>query len=97
MTAAEHTAQLTGQAAAELQDQFTRGEVNTLSCSTTFELGVDVGELEAILLRNVPPETANYIQEEQDGPAVVPTRQRSLSPSASDAPTISPTSRSLNR
>ena len=62
MTVEEHTAQLTGQAAAELQDKFVRGEVNTLSCSTTFELGVDVGELEAVLLRNVPPETANYIQ-----------------------------------
>lgn len=62
MTVEEHTAQLTGLAAAELQDKFVRGEVNTLSCSTTFELGVDVGELEAVLLRNVPPETANYIQ-----------------------------------
>ena len=62
MTVEEHTAQLTGEAAAALQDKFTRGEVNTLSCSTTFELGVDVGELEAVLLRNVPPETANYIQ-----------------------------------
>ena len=62
MTVEEHTAQLTGQAAAALQDKFVRGEVNTLSCSTTFELGVDVGELEAVMLRNVPPETANYIQ-----------------------------------
>jgi hypothetical protein len=58
----EHTAQLTGEAAARLQEKFVQGEVNVLSCSTTFELGVDVGELEAVLLRNVPPETANYIQ-----------------------------------
>jgi hypothetical protein len=33
-----------------------------VSCSTTFELGVDVGELQAVLLRNVPPTTANYVQ-----------------------------------
>src|SRR5262249_13383693 len=62
MTVEEHTAQLTGEAAARLQEKFVQGEVNVLSCSTTFELGVDVGELEAVLLRNVPPETANYIQ-----------------------------------
>lgn len=62
MAVEEHTAQLTGEAAARLQERFVQGEVNVLSCSTTFELGVDVGELEAVLLRNVPPETANYIQ-----------------------------------
>lgn len=62
MVAKEHTAQLTSQAAAELQTQFVHGEVNVLSCSTTFELGVDVGELEAIFMRNVPPSTANYVQ-----------------------------------
>lgn len=27
-----------------------------------FELGVDVGELRAVLLRNMPPTTANYVQ-----------------------------------
>ena len=42
--------------------QFVRGEVNALSCSTTFELGVDVGELQAVVLRNMPPTTANYMQ-----------------------------------
>lgn len=58
----EHTAQLTADAAAKLQEQFVQGEVNVLSSSTTFELGVDVGELEVVFLRNVPPETANYVQ-----------------------------------
>jgi hypothetical protein len=58
----EHTAQWTGDRAAEIQQQFVRGEVNALSCSTTFELGVDVGELQAVVLRNMPPTTANYVQ-----------------------------------
>jgi len=62
MVAEEHTAQLTSEAAAELQQRFVSGEVNALSCSTTFELGVDVGELEAIFMRNMPPSPANYIQ-----------------------------------
>jgi ATP-dependent helicase YprA (DUF1998 family)/predicted RNA-binding Zn-ribbon protein involved in translation (DUF1610 family) len=62
LVAKEHTAQLTSQSAAELQAQFMKGAVNVLSCSTTFELGVDVGELEAVFMRNVPPSAANYIQ-----------------------------------
>ena len=62
MTAREHTAQLSSQTAGEYQKDFEDGKINVLSCSTTFEMGVDVGELEATFQRNVPPETANYIQ-----------------------------------
>lgn len=62
MNVEEHTAQLKSEAAAQLQVEFKTGKVNALSCSTTFELGVDVGELEAVFLRNVPPSAANYIQ-----------------------------------
>jgi hypothetical protein len=58
----EHTAQWTTAAASEIQERFVRGQVNVLSCSTTFELGVDVGEVQAVLLRNVPPSPANYVQ-----------------------------------
>ena len=47
---------------ARIQDAFMRGEINVLSCSTTFELGVDVGDIEAVFLRNVPPTPANYVQ-----------------------------------
>jgi len=62
LRAEEHTAQWTSERAAEVQQAFMAGDVNVLSCSTTFELGVDVGELQAVLLRNVPPKTANYVQ-----------------------------------
>lgn len=62
LRAEEHTAQWTPKAGAEVQERFIKGEINVLSCSTTFELGVDVGDLQAVLMRNMPPTTANYIQ-----------------------------------
>lgn len=62
LSAMEHTAQWRNTEAARIQQAFIRGEVNALSCSTTFELGVDVGELQAVMLRNMPPTTANYVQ-----------------------------------
>ncbi len=58
----EHTAQWRNVEAARVQHEFIRGEVNALSCSTTFELGVDVGELQSVMMRNMPPTTANYVQ-----------------------------------
>ncbi|MEK6312512.1 MAG: helicase-related protein, partial [Curtobacterium sp.] len=48
--------------AASIQQDFVAGRVNVLSCSTTFELGVDVGELQSVVLRNVPPTVSNYVQ-----------------------------------
>lgn len=62
MSVAEHTAQWTSSEASALQDRFTRGALNVLSCSTTFELGVDVGDVQAVFLRNMPPSPANYVQ-----------------------------------
>lgn len=58
----EHTAQLSSSLGQEVQDAFQRGQVNVLCCSTTFEMGIDIGSLQSILLRNVPPSTANYLQ-----------------------------------
>lgn len=58
----EHTAQLSTQRARDVQRDFIKGDVNVLSCTTTFELGVDVGDLRAVFMRNVPPKTANYTQ-----------------------------------
>jgi len=58
----EHTAQLVNQQGREYQREFRDKKVNVLSSSTTFEMGVDVGQLKAVFLRNVPPTPANYIQ-----------------------------------
>lgn len=58
----EHTAQLSKLDAAEYQTKFEKNNINALSCSTTFEMGVDVGELETVFLRDIPPSAANYAQ-----------------------------------
>ncbi len=62
LRAEEHTAQLDVEKAREFQRDFTEGKIHVLSSSTTFELGVDLGDLDAIFLRNVPPEPFNYAQ-----------------------------------
>ena len=58
----EHTAQLGHEKAREFQSDFKKGRIHVLSCSTTFELGVDLGDLDTVFLRNVPPEAFNYAQ-----------------------------------
>ena len=58
----EHTAQLSSEEAYKLQDKFKRQEIDVLSCSTTFEMGVDIGDLETVFMRNMPPTPSNYVQ-----------------------------------
>ena len=62
MRAEEHTAQLRSEVASERQEAFKNSKINLLSSSTTFEVGVDLGDLEVVFLRNVPPEPFNYKQ-----------------------------------
>ncbi len=62
MIVREHTAQLSSDKAYEYQKKFKDKKINVLSCSTTFEMGVDVGSLETVFMRNMPPSPANYAQ-----------------------------------
>jgi hypothetical protein len=62
MEVAEHTAQLTTTKAFDTQQDFIEGKINVLSCSTTFEVGVDVGDVQSVFMRNLPPSPANYVQ-----------------------------------
>lgn len=58
----EHTAQLGAEELAKRENDFRQGNVNLLSCSTTLEMGVDIGELQAVVMRNFPPHVSNYQQ-----------------------------------
>jgi len=60
--AQEHTAQLSREEAKYIAEQFKNGDINLLSTSTTFEMGIDMGDLDTVFLRNIPPTPANYIQ-----------------------------------
>jgi hypothetical protein len=60
----EHSAQIPA-GDREILERAFKGEhelVNTLVCTPTLELGVDIGTLDAVLMRNVPPLPANYWQ-----------------------------------
>ena len=62
MLTAEHTAQIERDEARKIQKNFKEKKLNVLSCSTTFEMGVDIGDLETVFLRNIPPRPDNYVQ-----------------------------------
>lgn len=62
MIVREHTAQLNKELLSKYQTEFKDQEINVLSCSTTFEMGVDIGSLSTVFMRNVPPSPSNYIQ-----------------------------------
>ena len=59
---AEHTAQISKQLLKEHQDLFIDHRINVLTCSTTMEMGVDLGDLELVVMNSVPPHPANYKQ-----------------------------------
>ena len=58
----EHTAQINKDLAKRIEDEFRADGVNLLSSTTTFEMGINIGDLQKILLRNAPPTSANYVQ-----------------------------------
>jgi len=60
--AAEHSAQQPAQKLARYEKSFKEGRVNVLNCSTTMEMGVDIGGISVVAMNNVPPHPANYLQ-----------------------------------
>lgn len=59
---AEHSAQQSSERLEEYVGKFKDGRVNVLNCSTTMEMGVDIGGITAVVMNNVPPHPANYLQ-----------------------------------
>jgi len=64
LMAEEHSAQVPTVTREQIEREFKspNGNVNTLIATPTLEMGVDIGDLDIILLRNVPPSSANYWQ-----------------------------------
>ena len=58
----EHSAQQSSSKLDKLEKDFKEGKVNVLSCSTTMEMGVDIGGISAVAMNNAPPNQANYLQ-----------------------------------
>lgn len=61
-TAAEHSAQQTSIKLKKYESDFKHGKLNLLSCSTTMEMGIDIGGIGVVAMNNVPPHPANYLQ-----------------------------------
>ena len=60
----EHTAMVPPEHRERLENWF-KGDsdaLNCLVCTPTLELGIDIGRLDSVLMRNVPPLPANYWQ-----------------------------------
>lgn len=62
--AEEHSGQVKGEERRKIEINFRdpQNPLNVLICTPTMELGIDIGHLNAVTLRNVPPSPSNYAQ-----------------------------------
>jgi hypothetical protein len=59
---AEHSAQQPPYRLRRYETEFKIGLINILNCSTTMEMGVDIGSVSHVMMTNVPPSLASYRQ-----------------------------------
>ena len=62
LRSAEHSAQQKSSKLKMFEKAFKKDFLNVLNCSTTMEMGVDIGALTMVAMNNAPPSTANYLQ-----------------------------------
>lgn len=62
IVAKEHTAQISYDERLSREKEFRNGSLAALMCSPTMELGIDIGDLTVVHMRNAPPTPANYAQ-----------------------------------
>lgn len=64
LNAAEHSGQVNGEVRKGLEKRFRdpNDSLNVIVCTPTMELGIDIGALSAVYMRNVPPSPSNYAQ-----------------------------------
>lgn len=60
--AAEHSAQLEQGVLKNSVEDFKKGLINILCCSTTMEMGVDISGINEVVMNTVPPKPSNYLQ-----------------------------------
>ena len=59
---AEHSGQQNRNLLRFYTNEFIANRLNLLQCSTTMEMGVDIGDIDTVLMTNIPPTSANYLQ-----------------------------------
>jgi len=62
--AKEHSGQVDGNERKDIEHKFKdpASPLNTIICTPTMELGIDIGSLSSVYMRNVPPSPSNYAQ-----------------------------------
>jgi DEAD/DEAH box helicase domain-containing protein len=66
VVAQEHTGLLSTDERETLEERFAKtvhaDDPNVLTCTSTLEMGIDIGDLSSTMLCSMPPNTANYLQ-----------------------------------
>jgi DEAD/DEAH box helicase domain-containing protein len=66
VVAQEHTGLLSTEERENIEGRFAKtahaDDPNVLTCTSTLEMGIDIGDLSSTMLCSIPPNTANYLQ-----------------------------------
>ena len=66
VVASEHTGLLATEEREQLEQRFSHtdhaDDPNVLTCTSTLEMGIDIGDLSSTMLCSIPPNTASYLQ-----------------------------------